>query len=266
MSWWFLLACGGGEPAAPPPPPPAPVLPTADEVLSRHVQATRQCELLTRDNFVVQWNVTTNDGHAAPRKEQVVYQGAPGRTFTRIHQYREPNKRFVAFGHTPDGTVWSAGETGIQTDLPAEIQATLKGQLDPTPICNYGARWPVREMIGSDTFEDFPAWHLQLVWADGTDTDMWFHKESGLLMGSRLTVGDAVSTTTLTEYQDVPCAACSEGKPFRWPRKEKALRVEGPVTIETTQEVAAFVVDLPDFKEIGPVEIALALTVPAAEK
>lgn len=249
---WLLLACGG-----PPEAPPEAAAPTADEILSRHLAVTRQCDLLERDSFVFQWKASTRDGHSRDKVEQIRLQGRAGRSFTRIHQHRQPNVRFIAFGQTPEGQVWSAGDAGLQTELPPDVVASLKGQLDPTPLCNFGARWPVRTLVGPEMFQEFPAWKLELVWSDGTPTEMWFHRESGLLMGSRSRVADALSTTTLTDYAPIPCPACSGD--VLWPRKETALREQGPLKITTEQVLEAFAIDAENFADIGPEQVAQAI-------
>lgn len=263
MSWLLMLACSGPTEPTPEAAPAPQATPTADEVLARHAGVTRQCEMLARESYAFDWSATTNDGHSKERVERIRYQGKPGKSFTRIHQHIEPIKRFVAFGRAEDGHAWSAGENAIQTELPEEVVASMQAQLDPTPICNWEARWPVRVMVGPTTFQEFPAWELELVWPDGVGTHMWFHRESGLLMGSRSKAGGAESTTTLTDYGEVPCEACTG--PVLWPRKETGERLQEPLKISTVQTLERLVIDDPAWKPIGPVEVSKVLTAAAAE-
>lgn len=231
--------------------------PTADQILLAHNRATNQCDLLAHDNYKLQWSAVTEDGHTTPRVEQIVHQGQPGYSFTRIHQHREPNVRFIAFGRTKKGKFWSAGDAGVQTDLPEEIAASLAVGMNPTPACDYEKRWPERELVGPEDRDGTPTWHVQLGWVDGTTSDMWFHRDKHFLVAAESAAGTTKTVTEMRDYHDYHGVI--------WPKAEIATRQEGPIEIQTTQQLENLAIDQDPFAEIGPKQISVILS-KAAQK
>ncbi len=231
--------------------------PTADQILLAHNRATKQCDLLSHDNYALQWQAVTEDGHTKPRVEQIVHQGQPGYSFTRIHQQREPNVRFIAFGRTRDGKFWSAGDAGVQTDLPEEVSAGLAVGMNPTPACDFEKRWPSRELVGPEDRDGTPTWHVELGWVDGTTSDMWFHRDKHFLVAAESAAGTTKTTTEMRDYHDYHGVI--------WPKAEIATRQEGPIKIQTTQQLENLAIDQDPFGEIGPKQISNLLAKIAKE-
>ena len=272
MIWVVLMACGQPETAAEADADAAAKSeapegvaddntkdwPTADQILLAHNQATSQCDLLTKKSYKISWKATMNDGHQAPSVEEIVHQGAPGFSYTRIHQRREPSVRFVAFGRTPKGKFWSASDGGIQADLPEEMAASLMSGMDPTPVCNFEKRWPTRTLLGPEDRDGVPTWRVRVSWADGTGTDLWFHRDHRVLVASSAKAGNVDTTTELAEYGDF------DG--IRWPKQEVASRAEGPLEITTTQVLQSLEVEPESFRELGPTQIAAVLAANQAQQ
>jgi len=257
MIWWVFLACGQPDPGrseatkSEEPEQATDQTPTADQVLLAHTRATHQCELLEKESYKFTWSTVTEDGHREPRVEEVLHQGKPGFSYTRIHQQREPSVRFVAFGRTPQGKFWSAGDKGVQPDLPEEMVAPLLAGMDPTPVCNFEDRWPNRVLVGPEDRDGTPTWRVKVSWQDGTGTDLWFHREHDFLVASEASVGEVKTTTELSNYR--------EFFGILWPGTEVAVRQEGPIKITTTQTLGTLAYDLADFKEIGPAQVSAIL-------
>lgn len=256
--WLVLFACGGsGEGAA------GDAVsgdaasggtderPTADQVLLAHNRATGQCTILEKESYLFNWVATMEDGHSDARVEQIVHQGKPGFSYTRIHQRREPAAQFAAFGRTPEGKFWSATNGGVQPDLPEEAAAALVTGMDPTPVCNYDKRWPKRELVGPEDRDGAATWHIQVSWVDGTKTDMWFDRASKVLRESEARVGETVTTTKLQDYQDFGGV--------KWPKTEVAIRAEGPLKITTTQTLDQLKTNIEGYAEIGPRQVQAIL-------
>lgn len=268
MHWLWLLACGTpapSDPAAEPAsvvtaepavaPVPSAVSP-ADAVLDRHNQVTKQCGVLDRLTWKFEWEATTEDGHAAPSKSRIQYQGRNGLTFTRAQQQTEPSMRFVAFGRTAQGKYWSAGDGGIQADLPEAMAAPMASAVDPTPLCAYLKRWPIRTLQGEEPYEGQDASRVELQWADGSTTSMWFSKADGMLIGSRSQVGDTLTETKLHDY--------AEHAGVLWPGREVATTKAGPLEVKTVQVLTKLELDPKGYVPIGPEQVARLLGVSLA--
>ena len=268
MHWLWLLACGTPAPSDPAVEP-GPVVaeasavataPTAvspaDAVLDRHNQVTKQCALLDRLTWRFEWEATTKDGHAAPSTSRIQYQGRNGLTFTRAQQQTAPAMRFVAFGRTPQGKYWSAGDGGVQADLPEAVSTPMAAAIDPTPLCAYLKRWPIRTLQGDETYQGQEASRVELQWADGSTTSMWFSKAEGMLIGSRSQVGDTITETTLHDY--------AEHAGVLWPGREVAKTKAGPLEVETEQVLSKLELDPKDYRPIGPEQVARILGVALA--
>ena len=264
LSLMWAVGCSGSEAPSEPGPsgPPAEATaktvdsptdewPTADQILLAHNRATNQCSLLEGKNYKLQWASTTNDGHTKPTVEQVLHQGKPGYSFTRIHQRREPNVRFAAFGRTNEGKFWSASDGGVQADLPEEVGASLAVGMNPTPACEYEKRWPTRNLVGPEDRDGTPTWHVELLWVDGTSSHMWFHREKHFLVASESSVGDTKTTTDMRDYFDYHGVI--------WPKSEIATRQEGPIKIVTTQTLENLARDQEPFADIGPRQVSAIL-------
>jgi hypothetical protein len=265
---WALVGCGqpatdapqeasGADAQQKPAADPTDDWPTADQILLAHNRATNQCKLLEAENYKLQWAATTKDGHTNPTVEQIVHQGKPGYSFTRIHQRREPNVRFAAFGRTNDGKFWSASDGGVQPDLPEEVGASLAVGMNPTPACEYEKRWPRRELVGPEDREGTPTWHVELGWVDGTTSHMWFHRDRHVLVAAESSAGDTKTTTEMRDYFDFHGVI--------WPKAEVATRQEGPIAIQTVQQLENLAVDQDPFVDIGPKQVSAILAKAAAE-
>ncbi|MEZ4316811.1 MAG: hypothetical protein R3F61_04895 [Myxococcota bacterium] len=275
MIWVVLMACGQPEQAAEPTAAGEPTAvrssdategtvpgntddwPTADQILLAHTRRTSQCDLLATETYKLTWTATTLDGHAAPRVEEILHQGRPASSYTRIHQRREPDVRFAAFGRTPEGKFWSASDGGVQADLPDEVSASLAAGMDPTPVCNWEKRWSRRELVGPEDRSGTPTWHLKVYWNDGTPTDLWFHREKELLVASSAKVGEIDTTTEVSEYRQYGS--------ITWPTLEVATRKEGPLQITTTQKLLGLETNLESFVDVGPRQVDAILASAAKE-
>lgn len=256
MFFALLFACG----STPSEVPDAPVFTiTADQVLQRHVEVSKQCDLLVADNYALEWEAVITDKATSAQQERILQQGRQGTSFTRVHQRTRPEVRFTAFGLAADKTWWSAGDLGVRKDLPESIAKTLMVHLDPTPICSYQARWKERTYVAEESFGTSErVHHIQGTWSDDSVIDLYFGVEDGLLRKTETRLGELTNTLEYTKYDDY------DG--IKWPGETISSRVEGPLHVFIAEKLLRLQVNNKDFRDIGYNEIAILLAQQAKKR
>lgn len=271
---WFLslLACSTQEkpveaildatephqdPAAVAPTQADPTAPPADQVLQRFVDASNQCKVLTAQTYRFVWQSIVTDQKTLAIQEKVMHQGRQGTSFTKLHEQTRPTWGLTAIGRTPDGDYWSGTNQGIQKKIVDEgLQRQMMQNLDPTPICAFEKRWTERVNLGSATYQDKDSWHLQLTWADGTQSEAWFDKDEGMLRGMVTRRDGYELHQDMAEYTNV--------NGILWPSEEKGREVRDGNMLILARKLVSIQVDqkIPD---IGPEELSKMLAQKVAE-
>lgn len=231
---------------------------TADGVLQRHLDVSNQCAILVADTYTFEWDTVVTDKKTTAKAEKVMQQGRQGTSFTRLHQQTRPTIRFTGFGLATDGKWWSAGDQGVKADLPVEVAKTLMVHLDPTPVCSFQARWSERTYVGEEDHKGARAHHVRGTWADGTSTDMWFDTTSGLLVGSKTEIEGLSNELVMKDYVEY------DG--VKWPEQVISSRVEAGLHIFVAEKLRRLTLDKPDFRDVGPAQIAALLATDAKER
>lgn len=221
---------------------------TADDVLQRHLDASNQCALLTAENYTLQWEAVTTDKQSTAKQEKILQQGRQGKAFARLHQEIRPKIRFSGFGLSPDGTWWSAGDAGVQANLPEEVRKPLSVYLDPTPVCAFQARWADRDYVGEEDWEGHRAHHVRGTWADGTSTDMWFDTDTGLMVGAKTAVGENSDKIVMRKYNGYG--------DIKWPAEVFTTRIQGDLHVFTAQKLEKLDIAVEGFRDIGHPQVA----------
>lgn len=224
---------------------------TADDVLQRHLDVSRQCDLLTADNYLFQWEAVVTDKQSTAKQEKIIQQGRQGRSFTRLHQEVRPKIRFSGFGLSTDGTWWSAGDAGVQANLPEELRKPLSIYLDPTPACAFQARWMDRAYVGEEDWEGHRTHHVRGTWQDGTSTDMWFDTATGLMVGAETKVGDSSDKIVMRKY--------AEHGGISWPEEVFTSRLQGELHLFTAQKLEKLEIGAEVFRDVGHEEVAVII-------
>jgi hypothetical protein len=245
----LLVGCAG-EPETPPAEAPTLEI-TADQVLQRHIDVTKQCDLMVADSYLLEWEAVVTDKATTAKQERVLQQGRQGVSFMRAHQQTRPQQRFTAFGLSKDKTWWSAGDLGVRKDLPMDVAKTLMVHMDPTPVCSFQARWKDRQYLGEEDFGSERVHRVRGTWADDSTIELLFDVESGRLVQSETTMGALVNTLSYKKYE--------EHDGIQWPGEVISSRVEGPLHLFVAEKLLRLELNGESFKDIGHNEIAAVL-------
>lgn len=176
-------------------------LPSADEIIARHVEA-----IGGEDAIRAHTSRTTKGSFGIPAMgmsgDMTIYQMAPDKGIVHI-----------SFPGVGESTQAYNGEIGWTEDAMqgprllegAELNA-LKRQIRAHVDLEYSKHYPERKTVGESEWNGEPAYQVDLVDVDGNESSRYFSIETGLLLGEEGTtttdMGTSETATTWSDYKE----------------------------------------------------------------
>jgi hypothetical protein len=172
-------------------------LPTPEMIVNKYVKATGGAD---------KWKAVKS--RTTKGNLMVVAMGMSG---TMTSYVEPPNAKSVmaleGFGEflsgVKDGKAWSSNM--MQGDVlleGAEAKGALR-QLDLAEWVNWQAHYPTAETVGEEAVGETACWKVTFTPEEGDTINVWFDKESGLIVQTYGPGMGGPATTTFSDYKDV---------------------------------------------------------------
>ena len=189
----------------PPPPPPAPVLPSADQILAKYVQAIGGEQAIRKINsrvIMATRDIPTGPGGEVPTPAQIeVDQLAPN----LLIQISKTDKFTLSEGY--DGnTAWTQNMAGMVTSLPSPDQQRAKRSADLYESADLKSQYAKMEVRGIEKVNGHDAYVVIGLPEEDSPERLFFDVKTGLLLRKTSVIptlfGDNPVEVDYEDYKD----------------------------------------------------------------